>query len=576
MLISTCMDSAPADKRNLGRTLVVYLGTAGVFIEFFNFLVSKYGLEGSFPDALVILVIFGLPAALVHEWHYRRLTRRALGMHLINALLAITVIFYSLFNPDKLRPTELRLLKFRANQKELASSVRSIAILPLVNLTGDEGQNLWLQGMHEELISQMGSAVGIRIPSRTSTLAFANSNKSLHEIAGALHVDAVIEGSMLPAEENNLKIQLRLIGDMPNELQLWARSYELNKEQILELYGDIIRSVSDEINVALSPEKETALQKPKTVDPVAYEFYLKGRTNFSFLTPEMVELAEQNFEKSLEIDPQFAPAYAGLAGVWIARKQLGFPGYTPMETEPKYTEYIQKSFALDSTDADVWRMYATKLAYEYDWQGCSQAIERCLKLNPNFAEAHAINAHFAMMQSNWHKAWEAIDRALEQDPMNPLVQGFYAVMLTHSGRFEELRKQKSHQMGSDLDFFFYGMQNMQDSVVISLRNNSLRDQPGIADLLEETYQKEGYARALNVLADTLVSLSDHQYVNAAFITLLYQLAENKDKTVEWIERMYIRKDPNLPYFAIRHPSKPRWWFEEPRIREVMRRINLWE
>lgn len=569
------MDASEQQKRNLGKTLVVYLGTAGVFIEVFNFIVAQYGLEGSLPDAIIILAIFGLPAVLIHEWHYGKFTRKAIWMHLINAVVAISVIVYGYVNPDRLRPTEFRLLEFRKNQKELASSIRSIAILPFANLTGDTGQDFMALGMHDELIGQMGILGSLRVISRTSTLPYAQSQKSLHEIAGELNVDAIIEGSLLPSTDEEIKIQLRLIGDMPEELQLWTKSFELKKAQILELYDDIIKSVSKEINMTLTPEEASRLNRPKVVDPEAYEFYLKGRANFSFLTPEMVDIAEQNFTRSLEIDPNFSPAYAGLAGVWIARKQLGLPGYTPAETEPKYTEYIRKSFALDSTDADVWRMYATKLVYEYDWEGSSLAIERCLEINPNFAEAHAINAHFTMMQSNWDKAWSEIHKALEQDPVNPMVNMFYNVMLLHSGQYEKANARIISM--SEMDFIYYGFQNLKDSVIFSLKNSRLlRDNPALINRLEETYQRDGYEQALNSLADTLGIISEHEYVNAAPITLLYQLAENKEKTANWIERMYINRDPNLPYFAIKHPSKPKWFFEVPRIQQVMNRINLWQ
>lgn len=567
------MVSKPPEKRNLGKSLLVYLGTATVFIELFNFLVDKYNLEGSVPDAFVILIFFGLPAALIHEWNYRKFSRKAIGMHTVNTLLAIGVIIYGYVNPDRLRPTELRLLKFRENQRELASSVRSIAILPFANLTGDPDQNFMTLGMQDELISQMGSLGAIRVISRQSTLAYADTPKNLHEIAGELKVDAIIEGSVLPARENDLKIQLRLIGDMPNELQLWSKSYEVKKEEILQLYADIIKSVSEEINLTLSPEKEDQLNRPKLVNPEAYEFYLRGKTNFSFLTPQTVGMAEENFEKSLEIDPKFAPAYAGLAGVWIARKQLNFPGYTPEETKSNYTEYIQKSFALDSTNADVWQMYSASLNYEFDWEGANKALDRCLELNPNFAEAHAFYGHLAMMQSDWEKAWAEIDQALELDPSNPLVNFFYNVMLIHSGQFEKARQVTK----GDLGFFYYGMRNMRDSVIISLGNSPLlKTRPEVASEFEAAYARGGYEKAINWLADTLATLSVEEPINAAPITLLYQFAANKDKTAQWIERMYIRRDPNLPYWAIKHPSKPEWFFEEPRIQEVMKRINLWE
>ncbi|MBC2840077.1 hypothetical protein [Robiginitalea sp. SC105] len=571
------MDASASGNRNLGKTLVVYLGTAGVFIELFNFIVDKYQLQGTLPDVLVILVIFGLPAALIHEWHNRKFTRKAIWIHLLNLTIAIGVIAYGYFNPNHLRPTELRLLQFRKSQKELASSVRSIAILPFANLTGDPDQEVMARGMHDELIGQMGTVSGLRIISRTSSEHYAGTDKSLHEIADELQVDAIVEGSMLPAAGTELKIQLRLIGDMPRELQLWTKSFELEKEKVLSLYDDIVQSITDEINMALSPEEEDKLETSKAIDPEAYEYYLRGKFNLSFLTPQLIETAAENFRESLEIDPGFAPAYAGLAGVWVARKQLPFFNYPPEVTEPKIAEYIQKSFALDSTDAEIWRWHATRLAYDYKWEECNKALDRCLELNPNFAEAHAFNAHFLMMQSRWESAWEHIGKAQELDPKNPLILNFYRAMLVHSGQVEALRetfKGAENEWGID---YLYFVENKYDSL-IHFKSGQLKGLglPDMALLLEATFEKEGLKNALGVTADSLESISAGHYVPASLITTFYELAENREKTVQWIERMYIRRDPNLPYWAIRHPSKPQWFFENSRIREIMQRIHLWD
>jgi adenylate cyclase len=447
------------------------------------------------------------------------------------------------------------------------NTIHSLAILPFSNYTGDENQAFLVGGMHDALISEMGKVAAIRVVSRTSTLAFADTRKSISEIASDLDVDAIIEGSLLPASHNSIKIQLTLVSAMHEESQLWSKSYEFEKEKVLDLYNDITKTIAEELHVVLSPEESRRLKQSKTVNPQAYESYLRGRTSLSYLTPDAIASAEQHFLRATEIDSGFAPAYAGLAGIWVVRKQL--MNLDPRIADPKISEYINHSFRLDSTDAETWRWYASKLAYDYNWTGCLRALDRCLELNPNFAEARAFYAHYMMMQNNWNEAWKQIDLAVQLDPLNPLIKFFRQVMLMHSGRFEELQG-----LGFS-PFPVYAVRQEYDSAISSLK--ALIKSNGVAGFdtfVDSIYESTDFKTALNATADSLVSLSDSRPISLTLITLIYQNADNINQTLYWLEKMYIRRDPNLPYWAISGPLRKPWLLKEPRYIEIMERINL--
>lgn len=324
-------------KTDIRRIFLVYFGSAWVFIEAFNFIIDKYQLQSIYLDIIIIFVLFGLPATIIYEWFNRQFKGVALYVQLMNAALAITIVVFTVINPDKIDPTQLRLLKFNQNQRKLAQNIKSIAILPFANLTNDSSQIHLVNGMHEELIFKLGVLGGIRVVPRTSTLAYSNTQKSLTEISNDLNVDAIIEGSVLPANMNKVKIQLKLIGSMPEELQLWSKSYEVEKEKVLSIYSNVARAIVDEINLTLSPNEEKQLKKSRDVNPKAYELYVRGKVNLSFLTPQLVNSAEQDFINSLKLDPDFAPAYAGMAGIWVVRKQVP-PYFDPEITDPKIEE----------------------------------------------------------------------------------------------------------------------------------------------------------------------------------------------------------------------------------------------
>ena len=196
------MDSPEGQgKKNIGRNIAVYLGSAWVFIEAFNFLISKYNLEATYLDIIILLVLFGLPATVIHNWFGQKFTRKAIALHAINALVALSVISYHIVNPNQLKPTEIRLLKFAETKKKLAQSVNSIAVLPFSNLTGDSTQNYLELALQDELSGELGGLGLIRVIGTTSTLPFKFKGESLSQIANVLNVDAIVEGSILPSTD---------------------------------------------------------------------------------------------------------------------------------------------------------------------------------------------------------------------------------------------------------------------------------------------------------------------------------------------------------------------------------------
>ena len=262
--------------------LLVYLGGAWVFIEAFNFLVDKYGWDTAALDVIILTVIFGLPATIIYFWFDKKFTRGAIILLIINGIIAVSVITFNLIRPESMNPTQLQLLKSRDDQKKLAESIRASAILPFNNYTNNEEQAYLVSGIHDALISEMGQVGALRVISRTSSSMYVNPGKSLKEIAAELKVDAIIEGAVMGIE-NGIQLQLKLISAFPEEQQLWTKTYDIKKENILNLYSDVLKTIAREINVTLSPREQIRLDRSRPVNPEAYEIYLKGRFNLAFL-----------------------------------------------------------------------------------------------------------------------------------------------------------------------------------------------------------------------------------------------------------------------------------------------------
>jgi TolB-like protein/Tfp pilus assembly protein PilF len=423
------------DRSNILRTLLVYLGGAWVFIEAINFLIDKYSWNTTIVDVLILLVIFGLPAVLINTWFQQKFTRKALILQILNGLVALTIITFTLVNPDQLNPTQLRLLKFKDNQKKLATSIESLVILPFDNFTGNDELEYFVAGMQSSLITDMGRIGALKVMSNTTSNSFKGSDKSVQQIASELEVDAAVEASITCLGEDSICIQTRLIYASGEEHQLWVQDYRVAKNQVLNFYNDVTKTISEEINIVLSPQEESMLAEKRTVDPEAYEAYLMGQFYWEKLEPESLHLALQYFQKAIDLDPEWADPYAGLANAWGLFGTFGF--MPKSQTLPNTYKYMNKALELDPNSAQAHYVRALHAVWtEFDWEVGEKSFLKSLELNPNYAFCRVYYAHYLMCMRRSDEAIQQANLALELDPMRPLVLGLYGMVMRLAGDFE--------------------------------------------------------------------------------------------------------------------------------------------
>lgn len=564
----------PTDKRQIGKTIFVYLGSAWIFIEAFNFLIDRYNLDTAVLDVIILLVIFGLPATIIHSWFVHRFTPKAIFFHVINIILAISTISYNFVNPDSINPTEIRLLNFKSDQKKAAESIESIAILPFSNYTGDSEKDYLSDGIHDALISEMGQIGAIRVISKTSTLSYANSEKTMQQIASELNVDAIIEGSLLSAEDI-IQVQIKLINVFPEELQLWSQTYEASLDDLLNVYGEMTQSIAKEVNVTLSPEEEILLKKSRTVDPLAYEAYLKGKYSMGLLSKEGIQAAMGYFNQAIEIDPDFAPAYGGLGGIWVFLKQMDF--VSADEANPHIITNLNKAFELDSTLAEVYYWSALKEVWtDYDWEGGEKAFLKSLELNPNFSECRALFSHLLMCTYRWDESKVQMMRALKNDPNNPFIKVLHVMQLMNLEEYDSVifiaKEMPTNPLVNLGLTIAYTKTEQFDLAIEQVKLKvEMETDTSLASYIDDVYKEKGFKEAMNETAKTLESL-DGVYVSAQTLQILYAMADNKDKVLDWIERGYIRRDPDMPYIGVNGLLFP--FREDSRFQEILERMNL--
>jgi serine/threonine-protein kinase len=460
-----------------------------------------------------------------------------------------------------------------------AEAIDSIAVLPLENLTGDSEQEYFVDGVTDELIGHLGQISALRVISRTSVMRYKETDKSLSEIARELNVDAVVEGSVQQVGES-VRIRVQLIDALPEEKNLWGQTYERAKNDVLVMYSEVTRAITDEIQVKLTSEEATLLANTRQVDPAAYDAYLKGQFHWSKFTPRDIDMALQYFEAALEKDPGFALAHAGVAQVWVGRNQFGL--VLSSEATPKAKAAALKALELDNTLAEAHNALALICWSEWDWEGAEVSFRRTIELNPSFPEARAFYSHLLFVLHRRDEAMVQIESALELDPFNPMFQSLYGMELMFLRHHDEaielfqnvLKTEPNHGIALGNLYEVFHQKQMYEKSLETLKTflATIGFLEG-ENALTQGYEEDGYAGAMTKVAEAWEEVFSVAYVSPDLISDMYILAGNVEKALDWLEKAIELRDPNLPYIGIT-PHIVDLLGDEPRYQDLLRRMNL--
>ena len=458
-------------------------------------------------------------------------------------------------------------------------AIESIAVLPLENLTGDAEQQYFVDGVTDELIGQLAQISGLRrVISRTSVMQYQDTEKSLPEIARELNVDAVVEGTVYQVGDS-VRIRVQLIDALPEERNLWAQTYERPMTEVLAMYNEVARAIVNEVQITLTPKEETRLASALQVNPQAYEAYLKGMSHLYKLTPPELDAALHYFEQALETDPNYALAYTGISFVWSARQQMGL--VIPSEATPKAKDAVQTALALDNTLAEAhYTLAGIRTWSDWDWEGGEQAFKRALELKPNYPEALVYYSNLLCYMGRLDEALAMAERAVQLDPLNSIILTISGVTLEYLRRYDDaierlqnaLRTSPNDPVAYNGLWETYYMKGMYEESLKSAKALFTGlDFAEIAEVMAQGYEEDGYSGAMTSAAETMEALSKQAYVSPFSIAMMYALAGDKEKTIEWLERGYEMRDPMMPYISI-------FTFDllddDPRYQDLLRRMNL--
>jgi TolB-like protein len=324
---------------------------------------------------------------------------------------------------------------FRARSKgEIQPAVRSLAVLPFRNLSGDASQEYLADGMTEALIGRLAEIHDLRVISHTSVMRFSNPQLSVPEIAKILGVDAVVEGSVTQ-EGDRIRVTAQLIRGA-TDAHFWSETYDRKMQDALTLQSELAQSIAEKVKATITGEERQRLTAARPVAPEVYESYLRGRFVLSRGNSRAeIEQSIGNFKDAIKRDSAFAPAYLGLAQAYT---DLGtvFSGVSPAETRPKVMSFARRALAIDPDLVEAHVLLANVLQEEWHWTEAETEYRRALQLNPNGARAHAGLALWLVCEGRTEEAVEWIKRGQELDPIevSGALRRIHSRITQHIGR----------------------------------------------------------------------------------------------------------------------------------------------
>ena len=408
------------------------------------------------------------------------------------------------------------------SSKQPSLDKHRVAVLPLQNISPDPKDEYFADGMTEELISTMSKIGGLKVIARTSVMGYKGGEKKIDQIARELNVGTILEGSVRKAGDK-LRITVQLI-DSESSDHLWSESYDREMKDVFAIQSDVSQTVAEALKVKLLPMEKQRVEKEPTKNAEAYELYLKGLQTAPWIVGayerENIERSREYFERAVELDPNFALAYAGLEVCYMEAFM-----YKPFdERAPKAEAAARKALELDDNLAESHLAFADTKWHRYDFDGYEKEIKRAIELKPNYATAHLYLGIHRMMFGRFDEAQIEMRKARELDPLSSLIRSWMRSLLFRTRQYDRAVKEIAEEM-------------------------KLHDRPGLHNWLAYIYLVKGdYEKALieSEKAVAVVGFEERPFFIST-LACIYAKANRKEEVTRILEELEaVSKQRYLP------------------------------
>ena len=434
----------------------------------------------------------------------------------------------------------------------------SIAVLPFVHLSADPDDEYFCDGLAEELLNALSKVEGLNVASRTSAFSFKGKNATIREVAEALGVSSVLEGSVRRSG-NRLRIGVQLI-NAADDRRVWTERFDREMKDVFDIQDEIALSVVDALKVELLGDERTAMLKRYTNNPLAYQLFLKGRFHWYKHTPEDVKKSASYFEQAIEVDPNYAPGYAGLGEFYGLSAAIGT--MDPSVAWPLAERALVRAKALDDSIPEVHNGFGAIRGFYYrDFSGAELELQRAKDLNPRFSEAHSLHSFFLTGQGRAEDAIAEGTAALELEPLSISYHRYLGWWFYFARRWDDAIEKYDKVIGMD-DHFVQAYEDLRDALICkgdrrgavqSWRKQAvLTEDDELLSILEADIGR-AIAGASELCADRLIKRLDAgEWVAPAELARWYVRMGDRDEAFAWLKRASGVRD----WFSVLLPADP--------------------
>lgn len=503
---------------------------------------------------------------------------RVSGRH---ALAALSLILVALIGGSAV-------FLYQQRAQRVTGTIDSIAVLPLVNASGDPNMEYLSDGITESIINSLAQLPNVRVSPRVAVFRYKGRTSDLQEVARTLGVRAILTGKVIEVGDK-LSVQMDLI-DTKSQSQLWGQKYNRKPSDILTLESEIATEISRKMAVKLSGEDQKRLATRYTEDVEAYRLYLQGRYYWKKYTRDAVEQSIHYFQQAIDRDANYALAYSGLADAYVI---LGILYSPPKDVFPKAKMAAEKSLRIDENlAAGHISMASVKLFYDWDWAGAKDEAQRAKDLNTAYAAAIEVNTNY---DDDHHFYCEALDtlgdpedsiaemqRALNLDPLSLVINMEMGWSLYIDHKYDEAITQCLKVTEMDPTFVpayaclaqAYDQKRMYNEAIAKmLKARSLQgDDPVVLMELGCAYALDGQKGEAQKIIDTLKEKSSREYIDSALIGLVYIALGKKDDAFNWLSKAFDARSAWMIWLKVDPHFDP--VRSDPRFNELMKRVGI--
>jgi len=576
-------------RRNVYKVAVAYGVAAWLTIQAASIFFPAFNAPQWAMQIVILILVVGFPIALVFSWAFeitpegivreseidpaksiaRKTGRKIVAITAVVAVIATGLFVFRMVGTDRRAgrsgDSEIE------GRRNASLPQKSIAVLPFVDLSQAHDQEYFCDGISEEILDALAKVEGLRVVARTSSFSFKGKNADVGEIAQKLNVQNILEGS-LRREGNRIRVTAQLVSARDG-FHIWSDTFERELQGVFAVQDEITRSIVDALKMKLAVVPPAHARQ----NTEAYDLYLQGLYLSNKSDEESLRKSLSLFQRALDIDPNFARAWTGIAKVWLS---LADAYVRPLEAYPRVKEAASRALALDERDAEAHcYLGETKRILDRDLAGEEAELKRALEIDPNSAPAHLFMALVKTVQGDLAEGVKEIQEAERFDPMAPVICTFAVGIYLAADRIDDAIEAGKRILQIDPNYVYVDPSlanayrkegDFQKAIALYEKGQAITHFPSVG--LAITYAKMGRHEDARRILDQLIEKSHQQYVAADLIATVYAALGEKDEAFRWLDRAFDEHSATMVSFTFSPEFRP--LRSDPRFADLLRRLGI--